>query len=540
LSLARVEAGGKAGEPLARARIAIQPEWTTLTGRLEILAADCKPEALHRFAVTFNAPANVVLGRVLLYPEDHVHFADPDVIRFLKEARLPLMRWPGGNFVSGYRWLEGTGPVDARPTVPNPAWEGLEYNLFGTDEFLALCRTIGCEPLICVNAGDGTPEEAAMWVQYCNGSTEDTPLGHLRAESGHPEPYRVKLWEVGNEIYGRWQVSWTTPGGNADRYLRFRAAMLKADPTIQLLACGAQGDLFGEWNRALLKAASGDTIKGDPAPGRVRCITDHILTGGGVNAGTDPVELYHAFMGQAVDVGEKYRRLRQMMLESGIREPRWAITELQLFAHFQGKAEPGAKLTPATMPTPATISEALYHATIVHECIRLGDFVELFTHSATVNHGGGLRKTRERVWANPVHYGHVLGAAFFNATPVAVRLASGTFSTQRAYGYIPPLKDVPVLDALAALSADGESLVVMLVHRCATSGPVTVSLEIKDFAGAGEAEVMTLAGAAAHDQNTAEEPERIVPRPTTVRVDGGKATLTLVPFSLTRVTVRRK
>jgi len=527
VTLAIEEAGvfGLAVRHRSDAVLELGREWKTFTGQLEVRGA---PEDLYRLSLASRTPANFVLGRVLLYPSDHVSCADPDVIRMLKGSRLPLLRWPGGNFVSGYRWREGVGPVDERPTVPNPAWEGLEYNLFGTDEFIAFCHAVGCEPMICVNAGDGTPEEAAAWVEYCNGKA-DTPMGKLRAKNGHPEPYNVKLWEVGNEIYGRWQVNWTTSGGSADRYLRFREAMREADSSIQLLACGAQGNAEAEWNQRLI--AEGGT--------KVRCITDHILNWVGVNAQTDGVDVFHAYMGEAVDLGRQYRRIRKRMLDAGIEAPRWALTECQLFAHFQGEAPPGAKLTPQTMFNPATISEALYFSTLVHECIRLGDFVELFTHSATVNHGGGLRKTKERVWANPVHYAHLLGAAFFDATPVAVKLTSGAFSTANRYGCIPPLKDVPAVDAMAALAQDG-SLVVMLVHRCATGGPIALELTLQDFKAAAEAEVVTLAGEAWHSQNTETEPEKIKPRASALRVEDGKrASLTLAPYSLTRVILKK-
>src|SRR5206468_5093319 len=111
-------------------------------------------------------------------------------------------RWPGGNFVSTYHWEDGVGPLDSRPTKANFAWGALELNTFGTDEFISFCRAVGCEPMICVNAGSGTPEEAARWIEYCNGPAT-SPMGKLRAANGHPEPFHVKHWEVGNELWGK-------------------------------------------------------------------------------------------------------------------------------------------------------------------------------------------------------------------------------------------------------------------------------------------------------------------------------------------------
>jgi alpha-N-arabinofuranosidase len=419
VALADLTPQGKIGSLLASQELKLEKNWTTQTGTLTLPAGSfSKPDGLFAFTVSVGNPVHVLLDRVLLYPADHVNYADPDVVRFYKDARLPLMRWPGGNFVSGYHWRDGVGPVDQRPTRPNPAWGALEYNLFGTDEFVALCRAIGCEPMICVNAGNGTPEEAAAWVEYCNGSRE-TPMGRLRAANGHPEPYGIKYWEVGNEVWGRWQISWTTPAGYVDRYARFAYAMKAADPSMQLLACGQRDYQDNSWNLALVEAAGSN----------LRIVTDHILTGGAVTAKTNPHELFHAFMGQQQQLGREYRELRQRLLDAGVQKPRLAITETQLFAGFTGKVAEGNPnaLSPRTMPVPNTISEALYDAAIINECIRMGDFVEMFTHSATVNHGGGLEKRKERVWADPCYYGHWMGRALADGIPVAVELKSAVY-----------------------------------------------------------------------------------------------------------------
>jgi alpha-L-arabinofuranosidase len=507
-------------------QIALQCDWQTITGHID-LPEGSPAEALYECAITSTAPAHFVLDRVLLYPDDHVGGADPDVIRMLKDARLPLLRWPGGNFVSGYRWREGIGPIDARPTVPNPAWEGLEPHLFGTDEFMSFCQAVGCEPMICVNAGSGTAEEAAAWIEYCNGAS-DTPMGRLRTKNGHPEPYGVKYWEIGNEIYGPWQVQWTTAAGNVDRYHRFHAAMLEVDPSIHLLGCGYGNRPDSEWNQHLIDSA-GETL---------RCITDHILTGGNVDAETDPVELYHAFMGYPTVLQERYRGLRDRMYAAGIHKPHLAITELQLFSHFRGEPVAKGKLSPAQMPRPDTIAEALYLTAIIHTCIRLGDFVEMLTHSATVNHGGGLRKERERLYANPVHYAHSLGSALAGGTPVAVRLSCETFSTRRCFGHIPPLNQVPVVDAMAVLSTTYD-LVLMLIHRSAECGSIELDIALEGYRAQNQADIATLAGETWYDGNTLSEPAKITPRYARINVsDGNRLSLTLAPYSLTRLTLK--
>jgi len=379
--------------------------------------------------------------------------------------------------------------------------------------------------MICVNAGLGSPEEAADWVAYCNGAL-DTPMGRLRAQNGHPEPYNVRVWEIGNEVYGDWQVGWTTAGGYVDRYRRFVDALRRADPTIHVQACGEplQG-LASDWNRRLIDEC-GDVL---------HTVTDHLLTGGLVCPSTDPVELYHAFMGYAVTLEELYTPMMERMRARGVEDPHIAVTELQLFAHWSGMPRPGKPLRPEWMPTPATISEAIYLLTLIHAFIRMQGTVEMLTHSATVNYGGGLRKTRERVWATPVHYAHQMAVELTGGTPFKVRVASDTYSTTHSFGAIRAHADVPVIDAMAVVSEDRSRLIVSLVNRSAAGGVVDVTLGLGDLDVGAEGQVLTLAGETMYDQNTGEDPERIVPRASTVPVEGGCVKVSLAPFSIVRL-----
>jgi len=526
LKLAPAAQEGACCPAIAAARFSIGTEWETIEGRLDIAPdAEFDPQRPFRLSITAEGPANLVIDRLLLYPADHVQHFDPEILAQLKAARLPLLRWPGGNFVSGYRWRAGIGPVDARPTLPNPAWESLEYNLFGTDEFLAYCRQVGCEPLICLNAGDGTPEEAAEWVEYCNGSVA-TPMGRLRAANGHPEPYGVRLWEIGNELDGRHQVSWTTAGGYADRYRQFVHAMRAVDPTIRVLACGSEWRVLSEWNTALIEQCTAE----------LSTLTHHVLNGGTVDERTDGLALYHSFMGYAGPLMDKYRQVLAQMAAARVANPRVAITEMQLFAHFQGPAGIGTDLSPATMPTNQTISEALYLGTVLHACMRMGEAIELVTHSATVNHGGGLRKTRERVWANPVHHAHALLGELRDCTPVALTLQAPTYDVHQSFdnGVMPPLEGVPAVDAMAAISPDGRQLRLSLVHRSATCGPLEVEID-PGLPADGPAEVVMLTGETWWDANTEAEPERIAPKRFEIAVEGNRAMLTLPPYTLAQV-----
>jgi alpha-N-arabinofuranosidase len=168
-----------------------------------------------------------------------------DVLEALSGLSVPVLRWPGGNFASGYHWLDGVGPVERRPRRSELAWRTVESNRFGTDEFVEYCRALGAEPYICINLGTGSPEEAQAWVEYCN-VAGGTHWSDLRGRHGHEEPHGVRYWALGNEMYGAWQIG----ALNAEDYVkkaREAAKLMRwTDPSIQLVSCGNTG--WTDWD----------------------------------------------------------------------------------------------------------------------------------------------------------------------------------------------------------------------------------------------------------------------------------------------------
>jgi alpha-N-arabinofuranosidase len=514
------------------AKQVVQPitaDWRRFSVSLEIPVGLPADKAC-RFAVTADKRGQFVISRVLLLPADHINRADPDVIRFLKESRLPILRWPGGNFASTYHWRDGVGPIEQRPTLPNYAWGQQENNFFGTDEFIAFCRAVGCEPMICVNAGSGTPQEAAQWIEYCNGDTE-TPMGKLRTAHGNPKPYNVKYWEVGNELWGNWQDRWTTADGYVDRYRQFVPAMRAADPTIRLYACGAPVLWGKQWNDTLLAGAA-DLL---------RATTDHPLIGGQVPADTDPLDVFRDFMAVPEVLEQKWAALRDDMTKGGITDPRLAVTELQMFASVGRSSAGTRRLTHETLVNPSTQAEALYDVLIYHAAVRLAPFVEMVTHSATVNHGGGLRKSQERVFANPCYYAQSMFTAFAEATPVQTDL---TCETQKAPLVLPDLRNVTknwtgkVLDVLAAQTLDG-TLLLSIVHK-GTQRSVDLKIEGSGLASAQTAQIQTLSASVPWATNTLEAPTAIVPVASAKSLTGAGLSLRLPPYSYTLVRIPRR
>ena len=184
-----------------------------------------------------------------------------DLLEAVKKLKLPILRAFGGCYADIYHWKDAIGPKNSRKKVQNLHWgvgtfgtmEGLGpdiENQFGTDEFLTLCEEIGAEPYLNVNYGSGTPEEAAEWVEYCNGPM-DTEYGRLRADHGRKEPYNVKIWGIANEIYASWEKGYEEdPQDYAKKYVRFAKKMREKDSSLKLIAVGYDNS---EWNQEVLK-----------------------------------------------------------------------------------------------------------------------------------------------------------------------------------------------------------------------------------------------------------------------------------------------
>jgi alpha-L-arabinofuranosidase len=178
-----------------------------------------------------------------------------DVLNEIKQLRVPIIRYPGGNFVSGYNWLDGVGPKKDRPVVLDKAWNTLESNQFGTNEFMSWCKLVGTEPFMGLNLGTGTPEQAAALVEYCN-LEKGTEWSDLRRKHGYAEPYKVKHWCLGNEMDGPWQIGHMTATEYGLKAQDAARQMRAVDPSVELIACGSSGPLmptYLEWDREVLE-----------------------------------------------------------------------------------------------------------------------------------------------------------------------------------------------------------------------------------------------------------------------------------------------
>ncbi|MEO8597293.1 MAG: alpha-N-arabinofuranosidase [Candidatus Solibacter sp.] len=178
------------------------------------------------------------VGAVSLMPADNIKGWRPEVIALLKAQRSGMWRWPGGNYLSAHEWRDAIGDPDKRPPKPDVVRTGAQPNDVGTDEFMTMCELLGVDPFISVSSGFGDAWSAAQLVEYANGAAT-TPMGKLRAANGHPAPYKIKWWGIGNEMYGPWQYGVMPLNQYVFKHNMFGEAMREVDPSITLLATGA-------------------------------------------------------------------------------------------------------------------------------------------------------------------------------------------------------------------------------------------------------------------------------------------------------------
>jgi len=417
-----------------------------------------------------------------------------DTLDLIKQLNPPLIRYPGGNFASGYHWEDGIGPKAKRPPRHDAAWQAEESNLVGTDEFLAFCEQIGTEPLLVVNDGSGTPEEAARWVAYCN-DPETTEQGKRRAANGHPEPYHVRYWGVGNEVWGAWQIGTTTADDYVKRMLHFIKAMKAADPSIILVAVGDvpltadENDPAALWNKEVLSKA-GDQFD---------YLSWHIYQPGadGWNDLTDPMEVFKAVCAAPIEIETFIKRVEKEIADhSPNKKVLQSLDEWNVWL----SPPPGAGSMHQVI---FTMRDALYAASLLAACYR---------HAHTM----GMANLAQLVNVLPLiltNSDSAIGTALFppfilfnqmERKVIASTCQCPTFANQAMGNNIFAHENVPGLDHLLTISEDGKRLTLLLVNRLPEN-----RLEVKFSLEASLTNSLEVSSGHPLDANTFSHPDKV-------------------------------
>jgi alpha-N-arabinofuranosidase len=408
-----------------------------------------------------------------------------DVLGLLRELRLGVLRWPGGNFVSNYHWTDGIGPKDARPRRPELAWGGEEPNTFGTDEFLAYCAELGPQPdsvapYICLNMGTGTLAEALAWVEYCN-SARDTAWASRRRSNGRDEPYRVSYWGLGNEMYGQWQVGMMTAEEYVREAGRWARAIRMLDPGARLIACGETG--LTEWDRVVI----------DGLAGLVDYHSIHIYTGSDdywTNV-LQPHQAERAIMTTASLI-DRAAHLQGLERKPAIAYDEWNVW-YRTVPDVMGPEDPER----GDLAERYTFDDALAVATYLNIFVRNCARVRMANLAQMVNAIAPIVTTGDAAVVQSIYYPFLLHARAALDAAADVQVDGPTVSPELPPGAsywghrIADLGPFALVDAAASVSADHSRIAVTLVNRSPDAAD-EATLVLRDFAFAGPADITTL------------------------------------------------
>ncbi len=439
-----------------------------------------------------------------------------DVIELVRAISPPVVRWPGGCFADAYRRRDGIGPRDGRPTVFDPAWDAWEPNDFGTDEFVMWCRSVGAEPYICVNTGSADAAEAAAWVEYCNGPA-DSECGGARAANGHPEPFGIRYWSVGNETYGGWEIG-NIPADEYGRlFLEFAEAMRGADPKIELIAVGADPVDHPDWNRTVLDIAGGamDYLS-------VHRYVPH------VRDDDEPERQYVAIAAAPVDIERRLRAVAATIDEvlgpnSGVKIAfdEWNVW---LDANRDNALEERYELR-----------DALFAAGVFNALQRLCPDVTMANLAQLVNVLPAITTSRTGAWGTPIYHAFKLYTEACLPVAVASHSEGPTFDAA-AFGNTPALEGVPFVDVGATVSDDGGRVALAMVNRHRTE-EIEVEIELPGVADVASVEVATLSGESESAAGSEQAPDAVAIHRRSLSVSGTTLICRLPPHSATVLTL---
>ncbi len=477
------------------------------------------------------------VGAVSLMPADNIRGFRRDTTGLLKQLRSGMYRFPGGNFLSAYEWRDAIGDPDRRPPRWDYVWSALQPNDVGTDEFLTLCELLDVNAFISVNSGFGDAHSAAELVEYVNGAA-DKPMGRLRAANGHPAPYKVKWWGIGNEMYGPWQFGHMALKQYVIKHNMFARAMRSADPTITLLATGATPEEM--------------TVNGISLPLTGKVIGDYGSEGdwtGGLLAGClDNIDVmsehFYSYDHQRFDLSQNKRvPVEEPLVDAAYRAANRVRCKVEAYQEY-ARRFPALETKQlqiaidewALTRLPANLKQTLANALVFHEMFRHTDLITMAGHTMGTS---SVEFNATEAALNTTGLLFQLYRNHFGTVPVEVDGSSPPPPPKYPVGGDQPRVNAgsptyPV-DVSAALTSDGKFLTLALVNPTESAQKLDLTIKGVDLQGSGRFWHMTgsgidaVTGLSRHEVQVVEMPVREVPR-----------TLQIAPISIDLYELERR
>ena len=439
-----------------------------------------------------------------------------DVLDLVRELGVSVVRYPGGNFVSGYRWEDGVGPRAGRPTRLDPAWRSVETNEFGLDEFVRWTRKAGVEPMMAVNLGTRGMQEAVDLLEYCN-HPGGTALSDLRRGHGAEEPYGIRTWCLGNEMDGPWQLGHKPAAEYGRIAAETASAMRQFDAGLRLVACGSSYrhmPTFGSWEATVLEQAY-DVVDSISAHAYYEDTGD---TASFLASSVDMDAQIRDVVATADHVGAKLSKRKRIDI---------SFDEWNVWYVSRLPEQVPAEWTeaPRISEEAYTVTDAVVVGSMLITLLRHSDRVTTACQAQLVNTISAIRtEPGGPAWRQTIFHPFAQAARLARGQVLQVGVRAPTYETAR-YG------DVPVADAVATHDETTGALAVLAVNRSSTE-PVELTVDLRGFPGLRLGEASVLADEDSRAANTEGEPDRVRPRRhPDASVGEGRLRLVLPPVS---------
>jgi alpha-N-arabinofuranosidase len=453
-----------------------------------------------------------------------------DVLAEMKTLGVPIMRYPGGNFVSGYNWLDGVGPKNQRPTVIERAWNSLETNQFGTNEFIDWCKLVGTEPLLAFNLGTGTPEMAVALVEYCN-VDRGTKWSDLRRAHGYEGPHNVRYWCLGNEMDGPWQMG-HMPAREYGRKARDAARQIRVlDRTLQLIAAGSSNTILPTylvWDRELLEECY-DQVDG---------ISLHNYYGNTPQLTGDSSARYLAMnldmerqILEVAAVCDYVQALRKSQKRLWLSFDEWNVWYRARGGVF---ADGKRAFAPKLLEEVYNLEDALLVGGFVNTLLRRADRIRVGCIAQIINVIAPLMTNDTSVLRQSIYYPYAWALKYARGRVLDLSVESPTYPISAAGLRADFARDdqVPYVDVVVTVDAPRSQSCVLMLNRD-LDGERELTLEWRDATPTRVLACETLTGVDLKAFNTFEAPKQVVPRTLDAPAPAARMTFKLPPRSYT-------